>query len=63
MYYYNNYNIIYLYIYIYFEYLSYILSLHTLRSHIPIYCHGISVLKVIFHHTGKNILAFLIDPP
>ena len=44
-------NILLLY-YIYCKYVSYILSLQTLRSHIHMYCHAISDIKVIFHHTG-----------
>ena len=66
MYYYNNCNTIILYIYIciyiciflWVKYLSYILSPHTVRSHIHIYYHAISDIKVTFHHTGINILAF-----
>ena len=61
MYYYNNCNIIIIYIYI--KYLSYILSLQTVRSHIRIYYLAISDIKVIFHYTGINILAFLIESP
>ena len=63
MYYYNNYNIIILYIYLFLKYLSYILSMQTVRSPIHIYCHAISDIKVIFHHTRINSLAFEIESP
>ena len=58
MYYYNNCNIIIIYIYIYFKYLSYILSLQTVRYYKLYITLAISDIKVIFHYTGINILAF-----
>ena len=35
----------------------------TVRSHIHIYCHTISDIKIIFHYTGINILGFEIESP
>ena len=28
-----------------------------------VYCHAIPDIKAMFHHTGKNIVAFLIEAP